>query len=142
MIRRLAVRCLAVLLAAGTPWALATTAAAHDDDRIPPQMWLTECLPKSGGDHHHHRAGHPERVHCLASVSNTGHYTGSYVGGGAAFRGCGRYSHEGTWGWDYCKSFIPHRPWLGWSHRRYQGGSGAYKTDGPHVPDPIGKLGL
>ena len=46
---------------------------------------------------------------------------------------------DGTWGWDEtgCHLFR-RRVILGWSHgRKYQGGTGAYLTDGPVVPDPI-----
>jgi hypothetical protein len=102
---------------------------------------LAWCAPSVGAEHTHHRAGHPECVAHYAQRSS--HYTGSYVGGGCAFHGCARRPDEGTWGWDYCGAILRHRPWLGWCHgRRCQGGSGAYKTDGPHVPDPIGRLGL
>lgn len=97
-------------------------------------------------EHTQHRAGHPECVASFAKPSNTSRYSGSYVGGGTAIKGCGRQTEDGTWGWDYCgygARYLSHHPWLNWSHgRRCQGGSGAYKTDGPHVPDPIGRLGL
>jgi hypothetical protein len=64
------------------------------------------------------------------------------VGGGAPIVGCDRRSNEGTWGRDY-HGILSHRPFLRWSHgRRCQGGTGAYRTDGPHVPDPIGRLRL
>jgi hypothetical protein len=80
----------------------------------------------------HHRAGHPDRQACYAQPSNENHYSKGYVGGGTQFHGSGRFAHQGTWGRDYCGSFLSHRPWLHWSHgRRHQGGSGAYKTDGP-----------
>ncbi len=39
---------------------------------------------------------------------------------------------EGTWGWDYHGYCLPSRVILGWWHgRKYQGGEGAYSTDGP-----------
>jgi hypothetical protein len=72
-----------------------------------------------------------------AKPSNTPHYCGGYVGGGTICKGDPRSLDEGTWGWDYqgcCAGF--RRIWLQWSHgRRYQGGTGAYKTDGPPVPN-------
>jgi len=82
----------------------------------------------------HHRAGHPERLACYAQPSDDCNYSGGYVGGGTQFHGCGRFSHEGTWGRDYCGGLLSNRPWLNWSHgRRNRGGSGFYKTDGPKV---------
>ena len=95
-----------------------------------------------------HQAGHPEVVSPIAMGSYNDHYSGGYVGGGKAFGGHSRCSNEGTWGWDY----TPFRPmssrlFLGWSHgRHYQGGTGAYATDGPkpieHVTEAIhGHLG-
>jgi len=63
---------------------------------------------------------------------------GYYVGGGLACRGEPRHPTEGTWGWDYEGRFFCRRIWLGWGHgRRYQGGTGAYKIDGPklHLPE-------
>ena len=82
----------------------------------------------------HHRTGHSERLECYAQSSNDCQYSGGYVGGGTRFHGCGRFAQEGTWGRDYCGWRLSHRPWLNWSHgRRSQGGSGAYKTDGPKL---------
>jgi len=75
-------------------------------------------------------------VACYAQPSDDGHYIGYYVGGGAACRGSGRCPDEGTWGWDYGGLLFPHRIVLQWYHGlRYQGGKGAYKVDGPPVPD-------
>jgi hypothetical protein len=69
------------------------------------------------------------------------HFIGYYVGGGRACGGTPRCCTEGTWGWDYQGWVLPRRVLLYWSHgRRYQGGIGAYKTDGPHVPDLPGLL--
>jgi hypothetical protein len=65
---------------------------------------------------------------------------GSYIGGGVSLgRGDPRRRDEGTWGWDETGShLLRRRAILGWTHgRRYQGGTGAYRTDGPHIPDPI-----
>jgi hypothetical protein len=85
----------------------------------------------------HERAAYPVCVAWYAQPSNTPRYSGGYVGGGSACRGDPRCPEEGTWGWDYTgwRCLLP-RVWLGWWHgRRYQGGTGAYTTDGPHVPD-------
>ena len=110
---------------------------------LDPDPVRPECVAPSSADHTLDRAGHPERVSCLAEPSNTPHYTGRYVGGGCAHRGDDRGPNDGTWGWDYCGWFMSHHPWLGWCHgRRCQGGVGAYQTDGPHVPDPLGHFGL
>ncbi len=68
--------------------------------------------------------------------SDTGHYLGYYVGGGASHPGKGeqRYEHEGTWGWDYSGWLIRRRVINNWWHgQRYQGGTGAFKTDGPRL---------
>jgi hypothetical protein len=82
----------------------------------------------------HQRAGCPESVAPWAVPSNTKHYGGYYVGGGAPRHGEGRCIDEGTWGWDYLGFALPKNVALGWWHgRREQGGEGAYRTDGPHV---------
>ncbi len=75
-----------------------------------------------------------------AVPSDTGRYVGYYVGGG-----CARYLRanppgpdDGTWGWDYQGGFFRRNVILGWWHgRRYQGGTGAYKTDGPILHRPL-----
>lgn len=75
-----------------------------------------------------------------ARPSDTGRYVGYYVGGGAAGRrGEPAARDDGTWGWDYHGfGYLPHRVALMWSHgRRYQGGVGAYKTDGRPVPNVL-----
>lgn len=80
------------------------------------------------------RAGNPQCVSWLATPSETPRYSGGYVGGGTAIGGEPRYECEGTWGWDYAGFKLPARIWLRWSHgRRYQGGAGAYKVDGPNL---------
>jgi hypothetical protein len=74
----------------------------------------------------------------LAHPSYNGHESGGYVGGGSASKWHGepRTAEEGTWGWDYRTSRLVCDPFLRWWHgQRYQGGSGAYKTDGPCEPD-------
>ena len=106
-----------------------------------------------GGDHDHvyhvkstqatphteRQAGYPQCVSPIAMESYNDHYSGGYVGGGKALHGHGRCANEGTWGWDYTPfhSMSP-RKFLGWSHgRHYQGGAGAYATDGPKPMEHI-----
>jgi len=82
------------------------------------------------------RAGNPNCVACWAVPSDTGSYVGYYVGGGCAFPhlGQGRCINEGTWGWDFSGLLFHRRVMLGWCHCRcYQGGTGAYKIDGPRL---------
>jgi hypothetical protein len=70
-----------------------------------------------------------------AIPANNDHYVGYYVGGGCSCPRLaeGRARDEGTWGWDYRGWLIPRDIIHGWWHgRRYQGGSGAYRTDGVH----------
>jgi hypothetical protein len=79
--------------------------------------------------------GSIQPVACWAVPSNNSHYIGYYVGGGCNCLGHAdpRRPDEGTWGWDYRGWLIPRWVNLGWWHgRRYQGGTGAYRTDGPH----------
>jgi hypothetical protein len=87
------------------------------------------------GEHTDCRAGYPQQVACYARPSDTPKYIGYYVGGGSAVGGTHRFCDEGTWGWDYPGCLLPHRVILYWSHWRYQGGTGAYRTEGPPVPD-------
>jgi hypothetical protein len=83
-----------------------------------------------------HRAGHPLCISPHAAPSVTGNYSGYYVGGGSAHGGDARCPEEGTWGWDYVGGHLPRHVVLGWVHgRRDQGGTGAYKVDGPEVPN-------
>ena len=80
------------------------------------------------------RAGNPEQVSDCAGPSDTGSYIGYAVGGGAACGGDGPSVDDGTWGWDYQGWCWPSKVILGWWHgERYQGGEGAYKTDGPRL---------
>lgn len=89
----------------------------------------------------HRRAGFPQEVSRFARPSDTGRYVGYTVGGGAGGRkGNQPFAHEGTWGWDYTGGLFQRRVILGWWHgRRYQGGSGAYGTEGPKVLPEIEK---
>lgn len=83
------------------------------------------------------RAGNPQCISPLAKPTESPHEEGYYVGGGA--RAKSRHADErrpgeGVWGTDYSGLIIPKHTNLKWWHgRRYQGGVGAYGTDGPRV---------
>src|SRR5262249_47094728 len=86
------------------------------------------------------RAGLPSTPAHPPATSPTPGGIGYYVGGGVCLgHGQPRFRDDGTWGWDETGSGnFRHRVILGWSHgRKYQGGTGAYRTDGPVVPDLI-----
>ena len=91
------------------------------------------------GDPYGHRAADHERAGCAMLVrrhaipSNTSHYGGYWVGGGAPILGGSPTLEEGTFGWDYFGLTFSKRIALNWTHGRHQGGAGAYKTDGPRV---------
>jgi hypothetical protein len=96
--------------------------------------------------HTDERAGDPRALRDHVTPSATLGGIGYYVGGGVPIGrgqfysdGASRWRDEGTWGWDETGGMhFRHRVILGWSHgRRYQGGTGAYRTDGPVVPDLI-----
>jgi hypothetical protein len=108
------------------------TLHAGDDDAIP--------LGSDDPRHTFERAGCPQEVSKLAHPTNTPHYCGYYVGGGCVCRGGGPGPLQGTFGWDYCGGCLVHpKVMLGWCFKcRYQGGVGAYKTDGPPVPNVFG----
>jgi hypothetical protein len=118
-------------------------ARAGDHDHDHKHVKSTQATP-----HTFHQAGHPEVVSEFAQESYNEHYSGGYIGGGKAHGGHERCANQGTWGWDY----TPFRPmsskiFLKWSHgRHYQGGTGAYATDGPkpleHITETVhGHLG-
>jgi hypothetical protein len=93
------------------------------------------CIP-----HTDERAGYPRALSGHLEPSTTPGGIGYYVGGGVPCgKGQGRHRDEGTWGWDETGGqHFRRRVILGWSQgRRYQGGTGAYHTDGPVVPDLI-----
>ena len=91
-------------------------------------------------EHSMKRAGNPQNVAHWAIPSPNHRYVGYYVGGGTTFGGEPRQVDDGVWGVDYQGGFLPRRVIQTFSHgRRYQGGTGAYKTDGPRVK-PIGHL--
>lgn len=90
-----------------------------------------------GQDHHVEVIDHYPTIHKWAIPSYNHYHIGYWVGGGALSRKKGHAPafDEGTWGWDYRGWLIHRRVDLLWWHgRRYQGGSGAYRTDGPHLP--------
>jgi hypothetical protein len=78
------------------------------------------------------RAGCPQIPGRAAAPSVTHRNAGYFVGGGEPRGRGGRCVQDGTWGMDY--QLFPNRLpkiGLGWHHgQRYQGGPGAYKTDG------------
>ncbi len=81
------------------------------------------------------RSGFPWEVRRFAQSTRTPAYDYGYVGGGAAFNwGQPRTLEQGTWGRDYVGVAYPRAVWLNyWGSRRYQGGTGGYKTDGPKL---------
>jgi hypothetical protein len=91
------------------------------------------------GDPYGHRAAGHRRAGCAMLVrrhaipSNTPHYGGYWVGGGAPILGSSPYLDEGTFGWDYFGITFRKRVALNWTHGRHQGGAGAYQTDGPRL---------
>ena len=96
---------------------------------------------RSVPEHPMERAGNPLCIAPWARCFPSSKYKGYYVGGGAAmhgheataFRGEGRYVHEGTFGVDYA-------PWYSrvqtrWFHdRKQQGGEGQYESDRHNNP--------
>ena len=84
------------------------------------------------------RAGNPTCISPLARCGFSHRFSGYFVGGGGSLRyGQARYPNEGVWGWDYVGGY---RHWLRpkvalpWHHSsKSQGGTGAYKTDGPKI---------
>lgn len=127
--RRIA-NCLAWLV-----WsACATSAVAHD---WTPFMGRPATERKHFQGNQFDRAGNPERISPLAKPTESPHEEGYYVGGGArehALRGGERRHDEGVFGTDYTGLLIRKRTNLGWWHgQRYQGGVGAYRTDGPRL---------
>jgi len=100
-------------------------------------MGQEPCLTRE--PHSHSRTGNSQSVAWYARPSDTGRCIGYYVGGGAPCHGEPRLLNEGTWGWDY-KGFGYLPKWIAlqwWHGRRYQGGTGAYKTDGPPIPNVL-----
>jgi len=104
---------------------------------------LTPWMGRPATERHHfqgdqfRRAGDPQCTSPLAGPSESPHAVGYYVGGGARVKGWvgeERRPEEGTWGTDYSGFLIHKKIELRWSHgRRYQGGAGSYRTDGPRL---------
>ncbi len=128
---------------------LMTSVIAHAQDGAPSGACLIHRLhiegtPQPGKPrdvpHTDERAGLPRALAEHLQPSTTPGGIGYYVGGGVPLgHGQPRRCDEGTWGWDETGCpWLPTRVRLLWTHgRRYQGGPGAYVTDGPHVPDRI-----
>ncbi len=114
-----------ILLLASTAALVLSAQARADEDETPDPV--DPC-------HTMHRAGYPDRVACYARPSDTHAYVGYPVGGGSPCRGDYPAPCDGTWGWDYRGCVIPRRVFLLWWHGRCdQGGTGAYKLDGPKL---------
>jgi hypothetical protein len=95
------------------------------------------CCGKKSGCDGDERAGHPQEVAKWAVPTDTGKYVGYEVGGGKPCQGDGPTCNEGTWGWDYLGCLIPSKVILDWWHGKYQGGTGAYETDGPRFKEQL-----
>jgi hypothetical protein len=118
-------------------------------DETPRSLFFVYHLHKEGTPapgkprwipHTDDRAGFPRDLGKHLEPSVTAGGVGYFVGGGMKHgRGEPRRRNEGTWGWDETGgAHFRGRVILGWSHgRKYQGGIGAYRTDGPVVPDLI-----
>jgi hypothetical protein len=113
-----------VVVEEADPWAHRTPAA---EPIVPPSPRGRYALDDQV------RAGHPEMVSRWAIPSVTPAYSAGWVGGSTLLRGQPRHIHsDGVWGFDYDGWLLNRRIWLGWSHgRRYQGGAGAYDSEGP-----------
>lgn len=111
-----------------------TSAWAHD---LTPFMGRPATERKHFQGNPFDRAGNPQCISPLAKATESPHEEGYYVGGGARVRshyGEERREHEGTWGVDYTGIIVHKKTNLGWWHgSRYQGGVGAYRTDGPRL---------
>ena len=80
-------------------------------------------------------------IACWAKPGFTRKEDGYYVGGGCLYFGRGpNGTGYGVWGWDYI-GCVPKRIMLKFCDRcKYQGGTGAYKTDGPERPKGISEI--
>lgn len=130
---------LAGALLSGTSWAQespADTSVAGGDKPAADAKEEKEEEPPEVHNHTLERAGNPQIISCIAAPSDTGAYVGYWVGGGCPCQRLGDLPepHEGTWGWDYSgRCFLRHVCLLWWHGRCCQGGTGAYKTDGPKL---------
>ena len=124
-----------ILLFAGTVQGQHPHLHKHKQEGTPPPG-KPRFIPNS-----HERAGFPQSLGKHLEPSKTSGGIGYYVGGGVPHWGHPhpRTEQDGTWGWDDTGwHAFRRRSYLGWSHgQKYQGGTGAYRVDGPHVPDPV-----
>jgi len=122
----------AMILAGLLPGGL--SASAHD---LTPWMGRPATERKHFQGNQFARAGNPQCISPLAMPAESPHEVSYYAGGGArtkAWRGEERREIEGIWGVDYGGILFPKHVDLGWWHgSRYQGGYGAYRTDGPRI---------
>jgi hypothetical protein len=82
------------------------------------------------------KKGSPGEVSRFARPSESPNNVGYWVGGGSPRKNGNPPTYlEGVWGWDYQLHCIYPHMMLNWWHGRYQGGTGAYKTDGPKLCD-------
>ena len=116
---------------------------------MPGDLNRGDCPPKRYLMNDWERAGKP---HCVAPWAGRGisdKYSAWFVGGGEAFaklphhgrprKANGRNQFgEGTWGLDYNGFFGKANVWLLYTRGRYQGGEGAYATDGE--PELVARL--
>jgi hypothetical protein len=125
-LRSLALIAFATNAASGVGQELPSAAACHNQGLC--QYPQGACPWGADGEH---RAGYPQRIAWWAKPSDNGHYSGGYVGGGAAIGGDKMRSvDEGTFGWDYSGVVPLRRIWLNFTHgRRHQGGRGAYQSE-------------
>jgi hypothetical protein len=108
-----------------------------DELSTPQQQALLQAL---AGDPYGHRAADFARAGCpmllrpRTQPSDTRSYGGYWIGGGQAIRGYCPNAEDGTFGWDYFGLLFTKRIDLHWSGgRKHQGGTGAYKSDGPKI---------
>ena len=108
--------------------------ASPGSNPTPPPVFV-ESIPKRFSTDDGCRECSPRCVRRPTTPSNTPRYCGYYVGGGLPVHGEGRHiDRDGTWGWDYGGLLQLKRISLNWSHgQRTQGGTGAYKSDGPKL---------
>jgi hypothetical protein len=128
------------------PLALAGVARAEDPAATCPCWYHRhhhEGTPPPGKPRHiphtDERAGFPRLLAHHLAPSSTPAGIGYYVGGGVCLgHREPRFRDDGTWGWDEtgCYHFL-RRNILGFHGHKYQGGTGAYQTDGPVLPDFI-----
>ncbi len=114
--------------------ARAVTYTITDEEVIPSSGIVWGPTSEGYRDCDFARAGCSQCLRKITIPSNTRFYGGYYVGGGTPTKGAGRCIEDGTWGWDYSGIAFPKRIALNWTAKgRAQGGTGAYKTDGPKL---------